>query len=410
MSDDTYVFTADDVYPRQRALFDQFLAYYQTLIRECYERRGEMWHRDFSSPEAYVASVEPNRERLRNTLGGWHWEREGLDLSREVIADFPKAGYRLERADYRIFTGVETDALLLVPHSGGPHGGGPFPGLICQVGVNGAPERICGFEAEPNIYRRIGARLAAHGYVVLATRMITGFDPKVTRDLDHRAPHLLTETQEEIRQYILQNYGKDEAKNWHPQSQSRNFIDKHCQLIGHRMMGTEMFALSRGVDVLTQLPEVDAACIGMYGLSQGGWSALHLPALDARIQASVSSASFNERFTKIVTGTEGYGPSTLYCAWFNLFDKLREFGDADVASLICPRAFFVEMGKGDDAVNYKMEVEEFGRAKAIYEQLGIPEKCDMVLHDGVHEVEPIENDGPTTAMRFLDRWLKPEEN
>jgi dienelactone hydrolase len=401
MSDDHYVFTADDVYPRQRALFDQFLAYYKKRIKEEYDGRDEKWQRDFSGPEAYVASVGPNRERLLKALGGWHWDREDLNLSREVVADFPQAGYRLERANYRIFTGIETDGLLLVPH-----GEGPFPGVICQVGVNGPPERICGFDGTENIYRRIGARLAAHGYVVLATRMITGFAPDVTRDEDHRAPHLLTETQEEIRQTIMQKYGKDEAKNWHEQSQPRNFIDKHCQLIGHRMMGTEMFALSRGVDLLAQLPEVDAGRIGMYGLSQGGWSALHLPALDTRIRASACSASFNERFRKIVEGTDGFRPSTLYCAWFNIFDKLREFGDAEVASLICPRAFFVEMGVGDDAVNHQTAVDEFNRVKAIYGQLGLGEKCDMVLHDGVHEVEPTENDSPTTAMRFLDKWLK----
>ncbi len=404
MSDDSFALTPDDVYPRQRALFDQFVAYYATLIKEKYDRRHEKWHRDFSSPEAYERSVEPNRGHLLDVLGGWHWEREDLGLSREVIAEFPDAGYRLERAGYRIFTGIETDGLLLVPH-----GDGPFPGLICQVGVNGAPVRICGLDGLQTNYRRIGARFARHGYVVLATRMVTGFDPAVTRDLDHRAPHLLSPVQEEIRQYILEKYGKDEAKNWHPQSQSRNYVDRLCQLIGHRLMGTEMFALSRGIDLLQALPEVDPDRIGMYGLSQGGWSTLHLAALDRRIRAAAASASFNERFSKIVTGTEGFGPSTLYCAWFSYFNKLAEFGDSDIASLICPRAFFVEMGKLDDAVNYRTAREEFDRARGFWERLGIPEKCDTVLHEGGHEVEPVPDDQPTTAMRFLDRWLKPED-
>ena len=33
------------------------------------ERRAAKWKRDFSSPEAYVKSVEPNRERFKKIIG-----------------------------------------------------------------------------------------------------------------------------------------------------------------------------------------------------------------------------------------------------------------------------------------------------------------------------------------------------
>src|SRR5262245_66293445 len=33
------------------------------------ERRQKLWNRDFSSPEAYEASIAPNREHLRTILG-----------------------------------------------------------------------------------------------------------------------------------------------------------------------------------------------------------------------------------------------------------------------------------------------------------------------------------------------------
>src|SRR5436305_7516750 len=33
------------------------------------EKRRQFWKQDFSSPEAYAKSVEPNRERLRKILG-----------------------------------------------------------------------------------------------------------------------------------------------------------------------------------------------------------------------------------------------------------------------------------------------------------------------------------------------------
>src|SRR5438046_10740054 len=43
------------------------------LLREIelsVERREKFWKRDFSSPEAYNKSIEPNRQRLKQILGG----------------------------------------------------------------------------------------------------------------------------------------------------------------------------------------------------------------------------------------------------------------------------------------------------------------------------------------------------
>src|SRR5438132_8268975 len=42
------------------------------LLREIelsVERREKFWNRDFSSPEAYNKSIEPNRQRLKKILG-----------------------------------------------------------------------------------------------------------------------------------------------------------------------------------------------------------------------------------------------------------------------------------------------------------------------------------------------------
>jgi len=404
MPDDKFYFGPDDVYPRQRALFDQVERYLLARLRSLYDSRGRLWNRDFSSPAAYETSVEPNRQHFLSILGGWPWQREPLNPRRELIREFAK--FRLERVSYRVFTGIETDALLLVPP-----GSGPFPAVLCQVGVNGSPERICGLVNDKVndadlTYHRIGSRLAEHGYVVIATRMVTGFDPRMTRDLDHRAPHLMTGHEPEIRNYLLDAYGKDEAKKFASYTNARVHIDRLCRLAGGSIFGLEYFALSRGIDVLCDLPEVDAGRIGMYGLSQGGLSALWLPALDKRIQATAASAFFNERFTKQVVRTPNSGPFLFSSEEYHMLPMLAEFSDADIASLVCPRCFFVECGRKDDAVYFEQSLEAFAQVKAIYERLGIPDRCGHRLHEGGHETEPLDNVADIAAVKFLDRWLK----
>ena len=393
----------DDVYPRQRALFDAYVAYYTRRLKELYDRRGEKWNRDFSSPEAYERSVEPNREHFRQTLGGWPWERGPLGLEREPVAELP--GFRVERVHYTVFEEVRTDALLLLPE-----GEGPFPAVLCQVGVNGAPETILGFteiSRDPdNAYHQVGRRLAGHGYAVIGTRMVTGVTPGVVRDQDHRAPHLMSEVQREVREYLLANYDKDVAKDFGAGTRSRIYLDRLCRMMGHNLLGTEMFALSRAVDVLEALPEVRSDRIGMYGLSQGGMSALWLPALEKRIIATVASASFNERYTKQVVSLPEQGPFVLGSSEDKFFDHMSEFADSDKASLIPPRAFCVESGRDDGAVFWKTADAAFAEIKAIYEKLGLPEKCELVRHEGGHELERVEDIADARVVKFLDRWLK----
>lgn len=71
----------------------------------------------------------------------------------------------------------------------------------------------------------------------------------------------------------------------------------------------------------------------MMGLSYGpGRHTLYTAALDTRIDAAVSSCFFNER------------KRYLWSDW-SYFGFMNEFNDAEVAALICPRAFMIEVGQ-----------------------------------------------------------------
>ena len=230
--DDWPVLGSEDVNPRQQRLFEQYDDYLLHYIKQLYDARERYWNRDYSGLDAYVHSVEPNRQHFLDSLGGWPWERHDMHLRIEPLAT--TEDFRIERVYYRVFEGVDSDALLLTPH-----GKGPFPGLVLQIGIYGVPETACGFTPDEHAgkdssYHRIGGRLAMHGYTVLATRMVTGFEP------DKLAGRFAPKLQE--------------LKSGQPHA--RMYLNRLCRTIGMDLFGVEMFALSRGVDLLESLPQV----------------------------------------------------------------------------------------------------------------------------------------------------------
>jgi dienelactone hydrolase len=347
--------------------------------RERYDARGERWQRDYSSLDAYEQSVAANRERLLDMIGGWPWERAPLEPTTEEIATTDT--YTASRVFYTSFDDVRVDAIVIRPH-----GDGPFPAVLAQHGVNHTPEQICGF-CDPEYsaaYHEIGVRLAKHGYVVIAPRMIGGYGE------DH---------------YNVPNIPSLRTQE---QGRAQNQIHRKAILIGQSIQALEYFTLSRAVDFLESMAEVDNDRIGLYGLSRGGRAALWLGALEQRLQAVVSSAWFNERFSKMLQPEIiKVGSFIETSSEFQFIPGLfHEFGDADIASLICPRAFFVEDGKHDRAVWWPKAMQEFTLVEEFYAKLGIPEKCGIRIHEHGHETEPVDEITDIQAVAFLDRWLK----
>ena len=69
-------------------------------------------------------------------------------------------------------------------------------------------------------------------------------------------------------------------------------------------------------------------------------------------------------------------------------------------SLICPRPLLIQTGKKDAIAHWPDVVEEFEVAKTHYEKLGIPQRIEMHLYDGVHEIHL------QSGIAFLNRWRK----
>jgi dienelactone hydrolase len=376
------LFPAADLDARRERLYRQWERYLLGEARRTYARRERHWRRDFGSLGAYERSVAGMRRRWKALLGGWPRRRGPLRPRVECLATESDTGgrYRLERVWLTALPGVEVDALLLTPPvAPGTGGAGRRPAVLVQHGLSGTPEGAVGLVAGAgmNPYRRIGLRLAERGYVVLAPHMAGGFGHPES------GPH-----------YVPELAGT-------AQGRARTQLNRLAIEYGRTLMGLEMFVLSRAVDFLVAHPGVDPARVGMYGLSQGGQSALWLPALDTRVAATVVSGYFNERFGKQLV------PSERYVAYLGteeedkfLMGRLGAFGDAELASLICPRPLLVEHGKLDRIGWWEDVRDELDRARSFYERLGIGERAALAVHEGGHVAEG------SAALPFLDRWLK----
>ena len=362
-----------DIDTRRQRLFEHVDRRFMDRFDRLEADRGRRWHRDVSSVQAYEASIESNRRHWLDFLTTWDEPRCDLQPRVEHLCEYE--AFRLDRVWLRVRPDIEMDCLLLTPH-GARHA----PAIVCQHGLNGTPEDACGFvdgAPEQSLYNACGIRLAEAGFVVIAPHEVGGFGVA-----EHGAA--FTGGLPQLDRY-----------------RARNYLQRKASLLGINLLGMDLYHVSRSIDYLETLDTVDPDRIGFYGLSQGGQSALWLPAADTRIKASVCAAYFNHRMPKYVKpGGDRY---TAYIDTMEedrfYWGQMLEFSDWEIVSLICPRAFMVEAGKQDGAAYWEMAQEELDRARRIYDALGISDRIDICIHDGGHIFRCIE------TLDFLKTWV-----
>ncbi|MCX6619669.1 MAG: hypothetical protein NTY38_01040 [Acidobacteria bacterium] len=352
----TVVYAADDVSPgiteRNQHYQDGLERYFRDYLVNQYPRRAaKFWHRDYSSIAAFQASVEPNRGRYRALL---------------AIPEVRAVG-AAERTKYSKFEGVEA-VWIRVPMTGGlaaegvlafPAGRkGKLPLVIAQHGISSFPERVFGQEDPENHYHDYGHGLLKAGYAVLA--------PMNLRTIE-----------------------------------SRNRIERLARLAGVSLAGLEFARMEALLNAALADSRVDAGRVGLWGISLGGMATMYWTPLEPRIRCSIVTAWFNQRRNKMVI------PDPRYSCFLEtneeyafLFGWLKEFSDADVVSLICPRPLLIQHGKKDGIAYWPQVEEEYQQAREMYRKLKIEERISIDMHEGVHEIRL------ESGLKFLERWLK----
>ena len=335
-------------YEHRKTLLSQVKAAIRRERRKADTRRKRFFQPDCSSVDAYSASIEDHRRQFKAMLA---WP---LTLGPDEPA--PKARLKFVAEDdlggiWRIWVealpGLEAYGLLFLPRKGRP----PYALAISQHGGGGTPEYCSSFFDCCN-YNHMSQRLRRRGLAVFAPQQLNW------------------------------------AANFGP-AVDNGQIDLALKQLGGSVAALGVRMLQRSLDYLAARKDIDAARIGMIGLSWGSFYTLVAAAADTRIRAALPSCFFNNR--KVYLYRE--------CSWFAAADK---FLDAEIAALVCPRALYIEVGKGDTSFAPRHAAPEAAKVAKLYEQLSIPERFVYHEHEGGHEID-LADDGINFLCKHLRR-------
>ena len=120
----------------------------------------------------------------------------------------------------------------------------------------------------------------------------------------------------------------------------REFIYRMAFQMGRHIIGYEVQKVLAAVDWFHSDAAGDKLPIGVIGYGEGGLLAFYAAALDTRIDAVCVSGYFQSR--------QQVWAEPVYR---NVWDLLREFGDAEIAGLVAPRPLIIEAGRGPEVTS-----------------------------------------------------------
>ena len=360
-----------------------FRRFFQGQIDDSPRTRATHWRRDVSSREAYERSIEPNRQRLRKKIGlvdeRLRFDAPELvaDLGRSsLLADLPS--YAIHAIRWLVFEGVWGEGLLLEPKRR------VLARIVALPDADQTPEMIAGLAPGVAAESRFAARLASAGCQVIVPVLINRSD-EFSGNPD----------------VVMTN------------QTHREWVNRQAYQMGRHLIGYEVQKILAAVDWFERSNRDVDTPIGVAGYGEGGLLAFYGGAADPRIDAVLVSGYFDSR--------QGLADEPNYRGVLGL---LVEFGDAEIASLIAPRALIVEHsslptiagppgvrdGRRNAAAPGRIETPPFARVRRETERLkaffptssGVQSTLNLV---GGVQGEPVAF-GSEPALREFLRALK----
>lgn len=293
---------------RSIKILDNAHLFIEGQIHQASVVRPQYWKRVLTSKETYEASVEPNRIHLMKALGvedkrqpltGFKlelkdqhppvaMEKVAVDSDPLIVAETSQ--YRVYQVRWPVLNRVYGEGLLLEPK------GTTIANVVAIPDADQTPEQLAGLAPGISSESQFARRLAENGYQVIVPALIN-------------------------REYLFPGTTQQQTH--------REWIYRQAFHMGRHIIGYEVQKILAAID---WFKKTDAGTrIGVAGYHEGGLLAFYTAALDKRIDATLVSGYFNSR--------ERTWDEPLYR---NIKGLLSEFGDAEIASLIAPRALVVE--------------------------------------------------------------------
>ncbi len=289
----------DDIASRMVAGIDRFLL---KELEKSPRGREKFWKRDFSSPENYQSSLEPNRQHLAHIIGVRD-PRVKFDAP-ELVATVDQPALLAETTNYSIFAirwpavrDVFGEGLLLVPKNVKPRAN-----IIALADADQTPEQLCNLADGVPAESQYARRLADSGCRVIIPVLIDR---------------------------------QKEKRNGRANLSNREFLYRPSFELGRHIIGYEVQKTLAAADWFAK----DSAPIGIIGRGEGGMLALYAAALDSRFKSVCISGYFSDRREIWQQPIDR-----------NVFGLLEQFGDAELASMIAPRTVIIEVARAPEAV------------------------------------------------------------
>lgn len=299
----------------------------------------------FDPSAEYAQWKEQVRTKFHELLGDMP-EKVDLNIRVEYEKDDPEFIER--RIVIDVEDGCSMPCHLLIPKNGNA----PYPAVICLQGHTTGMHIALGrkvYEKDGYYFRGVdneyGLQALREGYAVLVMEQ-RGFGERRT----------------------------DQAK---VKGQTTCDHDaKVALLMGRTLIGERVWDISRAVDMLEQMPEVDKDKIGIMGLSGGGTATYYAAAYDPRFKAAMSAGSVCS-FDRSI-GIMGH------CGCNYIPGMAKYFDMGEIASMIAPRGLVVCTGDEDPIFLLDGVQKVYGVIESIYEKEGAKDKCTLHVGHGGH--------------------------
>lgn len=319
------------------------------------QRQYDATERKLTFPFGQPERVAGWRRKLRRALGdalGFPLY-EPLPLQPRLLATEQGEGFVRRSYELEVLPGLKTVVFVVLP-AGAEE---PRPGIVCCSGHTASVNELVGLapdgadrELFTGYQRDFAVQAAREGFVAAAHEQLA--------------------------------WGRRQAfehlKKW-PGVHGCWQIAMVALQLGMTLPGLRAFEAIRVADFLRTLPEVNAARLGITGISSGGNVCLFAGAMDPRFDIVVTSGYFCTFRDSIIAQyhcMDHYVPG---------LGQLAEM--SDLAALVAPNAFMAETGTEDLGFPVKAVRQSFAKVKAAYATMGVGDRCRLHVFKGDHHWE-----------------------
>lgn len=147
-------------------------------------------------------------------------------------------------------------------------------------------------------------------------------------------------------------------------------------MMGRTLIGERVWDISRAIDMLETLPEIDSDKIAVMGNSGGGTATYYAACMDERIKVVMPSCSVCTFERSIVYKRH------CTCNYIPNIAKYLDMGD--LACLIAPRPLIVVAGKEDNGFYIDGVRKAFDTIEKIYKRADADNNCRLVVGEEGH--------------------------